>query len=373
MRAQPGGGLAAAFPAPNLRPAAWAQLHAAYVATAEAWAAGRRSDAYAALQGGVQPMLELFREDEEAWLTEPLHALVDTLRFVAEGADAELEARGRKPNRLENAGNHLMTCFSAAHRAQGNRNKRLATLKVANCLFQVYFKLNTLRLCKNIIRAVEARNFVDFNAFPVGQRVTNRFFVGRLSVFDDRFLEADEQLSYAFRHCPRSSTHNKGLILQYLLPVKLLLGQLPRPALREQYRLDQMYGGVIRAMQTGSVRDLDEALELHLPTYIRAGTYLVLEKLRFAVMRRLLKRTLLLGSELRPGKPKTQLPLGLYQAALRWQGVDMELDEVECVVANMIYRRYVKGYIAHKNRILVVSKIDPFPSLHKVLLEDPGS
>ena len=102
-------------------------------------------------------MLELFREDEEAWLTEPLHALVDTLRFVAEGADAELEARGRKPNRLENAGNHLMTCFSAAHRAQGNRNKRLATLKVANCLFQVYFKLNTLRLCKNIIRAVEAR------------------------------------------------------------------------------------------------------------------------------------------------------------------------------------------------------------------------
>ena len=373
MRTRPGGGLAAAFPPPHLRPAAWGQLHAAYVATAEAWAAGRRSDAYAALQGAVQPMLELFREDEEAWLTEPLHALVDTLRFVAEGADAELEARGRKPNRLENAGNHLMTCFSAAHRAQGNRNKRLATLKVANCLFQVYFKLNTLRLCKNIIRAVEARNFVEFNAFPVGQRVTNRFFVGRLSVFDDHFLEADEQLSYAFRHCPRSSSHNKGLILQYLLPVKLLLGQLPRPALREQYRLDQMYGGVIRAMQTGSVRDLDEALEHHLPTYIRAGTYLVLEKLRFAVMRRLLKRTLLLGSELRPGKPKTQLPLGLYQAALRWQGVDMELDEVECVVANMIYRKYVKGYIAHKNRILVVSKIDPFPSLHKVLLEDPGS
>ena len=57
-----------------------------------------------------------------------------------------------------------------------------------------------------------------------------------------------------------------------------------------------MYGGVIGAMQTGSVRDLDEALERHLPTYIRAGTYLVLEKLRFAVMRRLLKRTLLLSN-----------------------------------------------------------------------------
>ena len=38
------------------------------------------------------------------------------------------------------------------------------------------------------------------------------------------------------------------------------------------------------------------------------------------------------------------------------------LAEVECVVANLIYRGYVKGYISHQKAVLVVSKKDPFPT-----------
>ncbi len=36
-------------------------------------------------------------------------------------------------------------------------------------------------------------------------------------------------------------------------------------------------------------------------------------------------------------------------------------DEVECVVANLIYNGHVKGYISHKNHVLVLSKANPFP------------
>jgi nuclear mRNA export protein PCID2/THP1 len=54
---------------------------------------------------------------------------------------------------------------------------------------------------------------------------------------------------------------------------------------------------------------------------------------------------------------------GLYQKALAWQGVELELDEVECILANLIYRKYVKGYISHQHRVLVVSKVEPFPEL----------
>ena len=79
---------------------------------------------------------------------------------------------------------------------------------------------------------------------------------------------------------------------------------------------------------------------------------------------------LLIHAELRPEK-RAQLPLALYQAALGAQGEAMDLDEVECVVANMIYRKYVKGYISHKSRVLVVSKSDPFPALTAALLADP--
>ena len=43
-------------------------------------------------------------------------------------------------------------------------------------------------------------------------------------------------------------------------------------------------------------------------------------------------------------------------------GEPTDLAEVECVVANLIYRGYVKGYISHQKAVLVVSKKDPFPT-----------
>jgi hypothetical protein len=45
------------------------------------------------------------------------------------------------------------------------------------------------------------------------------------------------------------------------------------------------------------------------------------------------------------------------------QGVEMDMDEVECVAANLIYRKFVKGYISHKSKVMVVAKAEPFPPL----------
>jgi hypothetical protein len=39
----------------------------------------------------------------------------------------------------------------------------------------------------------------------------------------------------------------------------------------------------------------------------------------------------------------------------------MDLDELECLLANQIYLGYVKGYISHESRMMVLGKADPFP------------
>jgi hypothetical protein len=74
---------------------------------------------------------------------------------------------------------------------------------------------------------------------------------------------------------------------------------------------------------------------------------------------------------LEPGK-QFQVPLGTLQTGLAWMGVEMDLDEVECILVNLIFRKYVKGYISHKSRVLVLSKQEPFPKLSSVLLNDPS-
>ena len=45
------------------------------------------------------------------------------------------------------------------------------------------------------------------------------------------------------------------------------------------------------------------------------------------------------------------------------QETEVELDEVECSIANLIQLKLVKGYLSHDKRVLVLSKKDPFPPI----------
>jgi hypothetical protein len=107
--------------------------------------------------------------------------------------------------------------------------------------------------------------------------------------------------------------------------------------------------------------------------FIKDGTYLLLEKLQLAVQRRLLRKVWAIHAQADPAKA-AQIPLSWFQHALCTLGGEearaMDMDEVECVAANLIFRKYVKGYISHKNKVMVVAKTDPFPPLATVALND---
>jgi hypothetical protein len=364
-------------------------------------AAARRGDARAAYDAAaeeVPPFLKLFRDDMDAWLVDPLRALARRLRCAAAAADAAGAGAGARC--LENCGTQLQKCFAASMQgagegmrvcgtgrqrvaappfqpshhpllpSPGNKAKKLAALDIVVTLFRAYFALNTLRLCKNLIAAVGSRQFPPFDAFPASQRVTYKYFTGRLAIFDEAYEEADADLSYAFSHCPRSATSNRARVAFFLVPVRLLRGRLPAPTLLAECGLQDDYGPIVEAVRSGSLSQLDTVLAARQWRYVAAGTYLLLEKLRPAVARRLVKKTAALHAAADPPRA-AQLPLAHLAAALAWQGAPADDDAVECLVAGLVFRRYVKGYIAHKSRVLVLSKADPFPPLDTVALADP--
>ncbi|WZN66280.1 enhanced ethylene response protein 5 [Chloropicon roscoffensis] len=327
--------------------------------------AGDPVQAYDRLALSVQPFVDLFRTEEQTWVVPPLHAMADNVRLVACSADDAIRSRGGEPDRLENAGNHLMTFFSAANRPQGDPDKRLATLRVVNSLFRIYFALNTLRNCKYLVRVVDAKKFLSFESFACADRVTYKFFVGRLAVYEEDFECADSYLTYAFDRCLGGREHRKqrSMILKYLVPVKILTrNQLPSEALLRKYALDQRYAEVCRAVREGAVAQFERALAKNMELFVASGVFLLMERLRQAVYRRLLKKVKLIHQAMRPEKA-VQVPLRLYAAALTWQGYECTLDEVECICANQIYRGHVKGYVSHKSGILVLSKKEPFPPM----------
>jgi len=61
------------------------------------------------------------------------------------------------------------------------------------------------------------------------------------------------------------------------------------------------------------------------------------------------------------------MPISMFHAALKLSsgkaGADITEEEAECLVANMIYKGFMKGYISHEKQIVVLSGVSAFPKL----------
>jgi hypothetical protein len=125
---------------------------------------GGQRQPYEALLTALTPFLKLFREDEGDWLVGPMHSVVHALYHVAEREDVEEVRRGKKGTKLVDCGDQLRKFFSVSLQAPNNPGKKLAALDIVNVSFKIYFRLNTLRLCKNLIRTVESRQFQQFES-----------------------------------------------------------------------------------------------------------------------------------------------------------------------------------------------------------------
>jgi hypothetical protein len=216
--------------------------------------------------------------------------------------------------------------------------------------------MNNLRLCRSLMRHVEGPNFLPFQEYPLSHRVTYCYYTGRLESFEANYRRAAEALQFAFERCTRRAPRNKRLALLYLIPVRLLLGQLPRPALLEKYGLRAQFEGLVAALRRGDLLSFSAHLARHHEFFIRRGIYLSLERLKFIAYRNLFKRVCLI-------RASNKIPLADFATALRWMGVQMDLDEVECVLANLIFQGYIRGYLSHQKAFLVISKGNAFPPL----------
>ncbi|KAA0185228.1 hypothetical protein HAZT_HAZT011682 [Hyalella azteca] len=296
---------------------------------------------------------------EENWMLPLMNTACLELRLQSISADAQSARTGatKAGELLEKTADCLMACFrvcAADTRASENDTKRWGLLYLVNQFFKIYFKINKLNLCKPMIRAIESLAFKD--QYPLSQLITYKYYTGRKAMFDSDFKAANEALSFAFQRCPRRSHKNKRRILIYLLPVKMLIGYIPKKSLLLKYNLKE-FMDVVMAVKTGDIRLLNDAFVQYERFFIGAGIYLILEKLKSVAYRNLFKKVFLI-------KQSHQLDIAVFTQALKWLRMeDIDVDETECLLANMIYEGKIKGYISHVHKKLVVSKKDAFPPI----------
>ncbi|KAH9801336.1 Enhanced ethylene response protein 5 [Citrus sinensis] len=294
---------------------------------------GNLVDAYLAFEKSANAFIQEFRNWESAWALEALYVIAYEIRVLAERADRELASNGKSPEKLKAAGSFLMKVFGV-------------------------LALGTVHLCRSVIRSIETARIFDFEEFPKRDKVTYMYYTGRLEVFNENFPAADQKLSYALINCNPRSEANIRSVSAVLIVV-----------------LSQ-YSNIVQALRRGDLRLLRHALEEHedhcnqnneffppFKRFLRSGVYLVLEKLELQVYQRLFKKIYIIQKQKDPSKAH-QMKLDVIVKALKWLEMDMDVDEVECIVAILIHKNLVKGYFAHKSKVVVLSKQDPFPKLN---------
>ncbi|GAB1864053.1 CSN12-like protein [Camponotus japonicus] len=278
-------------------------------------------------------------QKEENWMLPVMNVMCLELRLSAIGAENSKYNKNIKHGEvLEKCAECLMACFrvcAADNRSSEEDTKRWGMLALINQLLKDHFAL--------------------------AQQITYKFFVGRKAMFDSNYKIADEYLTYAFEHCHIQCTKNKRLILTYLVPVKMLLGYMPKQNLLEKYNLMEFWE-LMESVRKGDLRSLEGVMAKHEIFFIDAGIYLIVEKLKLIAYRNLFKKVYLALNT-------HQIPVQSLLIALQINGMeDIDMDETECLLANLIYEGKIKGYISYQHKKLVISKQNPFPPLSTIVL-----
>lgn len=286
------------------------------------------------------------------------------------GKNDKLEDAARQINRI------FGLCISDREPLEDSR--KWALYYIANILFKTYFKLNAVSLSKNVLRSLQAAqgDMPPFEAFPKSHRVTFKYYRGVLSFLDEDYKQAEEHLTEAWQLCYRDARKNRELILTYLIPCHLLTTHtLPTQQLLEPYpHLQQLFTPLATCIKRGDLAGFDTALAAGEEEFVKRRIYLTLERGRDIVLRNLLRKVFITGGyePLKEGQTemdrvrRTRVPVAEFGAALnlsmaRRDGEALDNDEVECLLANMIYKGLMKGYIAREHGKVVLSKAGAFP------------
>jgi len=260
-------------------------------------------------------------------------------------------------------GRHLMNFFS---KFQNCEEKEIIFFAII-CIIRIHFKLRTYRNSNTLVEWINLGH-IDLNLMPKSDLVTYYYYSGRLALYELKISEARKIFANAFDICTFEHRTNLKLILEYLIPLNLFFGKIPNFETLKNYDL-VTYWDLIEAYKSGDLKKFEEALEKLEDRLIMLGTFLIVDKLRGYVVRNLIKTIYKIFEEELNQMKFSVISIELVSNVLKnvFGYENYDLDELELYLNSVIYKGLIAGYIHNKDKVIVFSKKNPFPSLGEVL------
>jgi hypothetical protein len=336
---------------------AWESFIVQHLQVYQLWRAKNHKDAYEAQKRLLLALAEAHPRDQpdKPFPRRVIGVAMADLRLLARWADVALKLVDRDDSLLQAAAQEIRSVV-ASMVARGSPIERYrAGVHGVNIIMKAYFQLNTVSNCKQLLLMCRSHNYPVLTSCSAADFVTFKFYLGRLHLLAGEYTNAAKVLFDAFCKCTKRKIKNKRLILLYLVPARALLGIMPTNALLQKYRLTQ-FEDLLQAVKRGDVGGFNRSMQQHKEFFCAKGIYLILEKLRILTFRNFVKRVHQITKQ-------DKFRLEQLVSLLVSTGAPVEVDEVECFLANLIAMGYIKGYISHAAKALVVSPVSSAPPL----------
>ncbi|KAF4619789.1 hypothetical protein D9613_004934 [Agrocybe pediades] len=337
----------------------WDDIAIEYVLVCSHVARKRYIEAFKEESQLVSLFLRFFTENR-GWTLPALFSILRDLRDLAMDADFHAKYHGQKSDCMEDSARTIAKAFGHCmtdRTSPPDQSRKWGVYYIVGLVLKSYFRVKRISLSKNILRALEANTDIPpLSSFPRSHQVTFRYYIGMLSFLNEDFAKSEEELTLAFYNCHVEAHGNQERILAYLIPLRILKGHLPTQELMKRFPvLDELFAPFIQAIKVGDLKSYDRALEKWEARLLDLNLWLTIEKAREICLRSLFRRMWVASEK------STRIPISMFHAALAVSGIDVSEEETECLVANLIYRNFMKGYISHEMQMVVLAAVNPFP------------
>ncbi|KAG5634530.1 hypothetical protein H0H81_001638 [Sphagnurus paluster] len=319
----------------------WDEIAIQYVLICTHIAKVRPGEAFKEHSQLVSLFLRFFTENR-GWTLPALFSILRDLRDLAFDADHHAKYNNQKSECMEEAARTIAKAFGNCmtdRTSPPDQSRKWGIYYVVGLVMKCYFR--------------ESEANITLQERTPGTR-------GELGHSPTLRISASEQeLTLAFYHCHLQAHSNQERILTYLIALRILKGHLPSTELMERFPLlNELYSPFIAAIRVGNVPAYDHALEKWERRLVELNLWLSLEKARELCLRGLFRRVWVATNK------STRIPISMFHSSLKISGLPNVTDaEAECLVANMIYKGFMRGYISHEKQMVVLAQTNAFPRL----------
>ena len=279
------------------------------------------------------------------------------------------------------------------------KSRKWGTYRSASLLLRIYFNLGQLNLVQNLLKALNSCELPEIDDFPRSHTVTFNYFLGRYHFEREEFQLSENCFIFCFERLRDAgckgyyhntfsvdvdtnekdsniiSSSQLNSVLHFLIAIKLI-SNLKKPKIElislfksENNRI--FYNNLFKIISSGDFKKFkEEILKQNYHQLLRIGSLGVYEKLFLLILRQKIIRIynltekstrislILLNNLCNFGIKDGNSDTSSYESSQ----LPNSLDDLTCLVANLISRGLIRGYISEEKNFLVLSSQNPFPT-----------